>query len=269
MPTLLAPPTDLRVMTFNLRNSRAEDGENRWPHRRVLVTDLIASQETDVLGVQEAYRDQLDDILRARPEYGEIGGGRDDGKSGGEHSQILYRRERFSVREHGIFWFSDTPEVPGSTSWGNRNTRICTWALLSDRRSETSFYVYNLHIDHESQPSREKSITLLLERIRQRATLDPVIVMGDFNAGEDNPIMQIVQTQAIPPLQDTFRALHPTERDAGTFHDFHGGRNGDKIDFIFASAPFRVQRAAIVRDSQDGRYPSDHYPVVAHLINTR
>lgn len=269
MPTFPTPPTELRVMTFNLRNSRAEDGPNRWPNRREIATDLIARRYADIIGVQEAYRDQLGDILRARPEYGEIGGGRGDGKSAGEHSQILYRRDRFGVADSGTFWFSDTPDVPGSTSWGNRNTRICTWALLTDRQSETSFYVYNLHIDHESQPSRERSVTLLLETIRERKTADPVIVMGDFNAGEDNPIMQTINTQADPPLQDTFRALHPEEQDAGTFHGFNGGRTGDKIDFIFASAPFRVQDAAILRDNLEGRYPSDHYPVTARLLNGR
>ena len=148
--------TELRVMTFNLRYSRAQDGENCWANRRDIAADVIGRQNVDVLGVQEAFRDQLDDILRARPEYGEIGVGREDGKQGGEHSQILYRRDRFQVEESGTFWFSDTPSLPGSSTWGNRNTRICTWTRLTDRQSATSFDVYNLHIDHESQFSREQ-----------------------------------------------------------------------------------------------------------------
>lgn len=261
----MTKPTTLRVMTFNLRNSRAQDGENSWPNRRDIATDLIGRQNIDILGVQEAFREQLDDVLRALPDYGEIGGGRDDGKSGGEHTQILYRRERFGIEEHGTFWFSDTPDVPGSASWGNRNTRICTWARMTDRQTQTAFYVYNLHIDHESQYSRERSIGQLLETIRQRPTADPVIVIGDFNAGEDNSIMETMRTQSDPPLQDTFRAIHPDAPDAGTFHEFEGGTSGDKIDFIFASAPFHVQEAAILRDNAGGRYPSDHYPVIAHL----
>ncbi len=259
--------TTLRVMTFNLRNSRAEDGENGWANRRGIATDLIGRQSVDVLGVQEAFREQIDDVLRARPEFAEIGGGRDDGKHGGEHSQILYRRDRFRVEEHSTFWFSDTPDVPDSRTWGNRNTRICTWARLRDSRTQTAFYVYNLHIDHESQYSRERSIGQLLVTIRQQPTADPVIVMGDFNAGEDNAIMEMMKTQSAPPLQDTFRAIHPDASDAGTFHGFEGGTNGDKIDFIFASVPFRVQDAAIVHDSREGRYPSDHYPVAALLAS--
>ena len=90
--------------------------------------------------------------------------------------------------------------------------------------------------------------------------------MGDFNAGEQNPIIQAIRTQAQPRLQDTFWAVHPNEQAAGTFHGFRGGTSGGKIDFIFASAPFHVQDAAIVRDCRAGRYPSDHYPVVASLV---
>src|ERR1041385_6245842 len=106
----------LRVMTFNIRNSRANDGENRWANRRGLVANLIHAQKIDLLGVQEAYQEQVQDLREALPEYGEIGVGRDDGRSRGEHSQLFYRRERFLEQDWGTFWFSDAPELPGSKS---------------------------------------------------------------------------------------------------------------------------------------------------------
>ena len=86
----------------------------------------------------------------------------------------LFKKGRFRVADAGTFWFSDTPEVPASKSWGNNITRICTWARLIDRDGR-GFYHFNLHLDHESQPSRDRSTALLRQRIDARAfPTDPV-----------------------------------------------------------------------------------------------
>jgi endonuclease/exonuclease/phosphatase family metal-dependent hydrolase len=259
----------MRVMSFNLRNARSDDGENRWELRRDAVIALIRKQRPDLLGTQEGYRDQLDELMAGLPEYGEIGVGREDGRREGEHSQILFRKERFRVEEDGAFWFSATPEVPGSMSWGNRITRLCTWARLEDLPSGRTLTLYNLHLDHESQPSREESARLLLERIRGRGHGGPVVVTGDFNAEEDNPAIRLLVERRDPALQDTFRALHPQARETATFHGFHGfrgGTRGERIDFIFASADLRVRDAGISQGMRNGRYVSDHHSVYAELV---
>src|SRR5688572_24533450 len=142
--------SDLRVMSFNIRYGTARDSIDSWPHRREMVFDVMRSFDADIMGLQEALRFQLDEVGAALPAYAELGVGRDDGKTAGEYSAILYRRGRFDVLDQGTFWFSDTPATPGSASWGNRITRICTWARLRDRTGGRTFYVYNLHLDHES-----------------------------------------------------------------------------------------------------------------------
>jgi endonuclease/exonuclease/phosphatase family metal-dependent hydrolase len=259
----------MTVMSFNLRYGTADDGEDAWTYRRDLVVDVIREQAPDVLGTQEALRFQLDELLGALPEYGMVGVGRDDGAAGGEYAAILFRSSRFEVLEDGTFWFSDSPERPGSMGWGARLPRICTWARLRERVSGHSFYVYNVHFDHESQESREKSAALLLDRIRQRANEDPVVVTGDFNAGEDNPAMLQLTGQAGTPqasrLRDSFRVSRPDATDVGTFHGFEGATGGPKIDGILISSEWRVESAAIVRAARGDRYPSDHFPVVARL----
>ncbi|MCK7510075.1 MAG: hypothetical protein MZV70_42585 [Desulfobacterales bacterium] len=90
------------------------------------------------------------------------------------------------MRRTDTFWFSDTPGVVKSTSWGNTIERVCTWAYFEDREGP-AFYLYNVHLDHQSQPSRERSVALLLERIRARDPKAPAVVTGDFNAGERQP----------------------------------------------------------------------------------
>ena len=265
----------LGVMTFNIRYGTAEDGDNRWERRRDLLFEVIRSENADILGLQEALRFQIDEILAAAPDYAFVGVGRDDGRSAGEYSAILYRRARLSIIDSGTFWFSDTPEQPGSMTWGNRITRICTWARVRERSGD-SFYVYNLHLDHESQPSRERSVQLLARRIRSRAAPDdPVIVTGDFNVDEQNPAMRWLlgneatlagETTAGIRLADTFRALHPDARGAGTFNDFKTGQiEESKIDYVLTDGGFVAHEARIVHTSRDGRYPSDHFPVVASV----
>ncbi|NLH17433.1 MAG: endonuclease/exonuclease/phosphatase family protein [Phycisphaerae bacterium] len=264
----------LKVMSFNIRYGTANDGPNHWNNRKDLVVKTIRQFDPDLLGLQEALDFQIDYIQQLIPGYVLIGVGRDDGKRKGEHSCILYRSDRLDSTESGTFWFSDTPEVPGSKSWGNSITRICTWTRLVDRSTGKGFYYFNLHLDHISQPSRQRSAILLAERMANRSHRDePCILSGDFNVGESNPVIAYLTGQSgldnspvTPyPLADSFRKVHPDEKQVGSFNEFKGVPDGDKIDYIFISPEWDALAAEIVRTSVDGRYPSDHFPVTAVL----
>lgn len=271
---------ELRLMSFNIRFNTTKDLENAWPLRRELAYRVIRDAAPDLLGLQEALRDQLDDLQAAFPDHTQIAVGRDDGQSAGEHSPILYRADRFQAMESGTFWLSETPEVP-SKSWGEW-PRICTWARLLDRRTGRSFYLYNTHLDLIAL-AREKGVEILAARIAARAApADPVILMGDFNAGEMTAVIRYLKGDATRPgvslpapdafpdsprLIDTFRVIHPMAMDVRTNHGWRGDLVGDKIDYIFVERAHqaRVLDAAIVRTMEEGRYPSDHYPVTAVL----
>jgi endonuclease/exonuclease/phosphatase family metal-dependent hydrolase len=259
-----APASDLGVTSFNIRYGTANDGENRWPLRRELLMEVVRQDNADIIGLQEAQHDQIVEMTTALPAYGVIGVGRDDGATRGEYAAILYRRDRFHVAESGTFWFSDTPAIVASRSWGNTITRICTWARLVDRKGG-AFWVFNVHLDHQSQPSRERSTALLAERIRGRSAPDePVIVTGDFNVGENNAALPVLVGGATPLLVDTFRRLYPAATEVGTFTGFDASRTtGDKIDYVLVTPGVEVLSAAIIRTAKDGRLPSDHFPVTA------
>jgi len=264
------PSPPLAVMSFNIRYGMAEDGDDHWRNRADLVAETIRAADPDVIGLQEALRFQLDELGRALPEYGEIGVGRDDGQEAGEYAAILYRKDRLRPDTLGTFWLSDTPDVPGSTSWGNTITRICTWARFEDLESGHRFVLYNIHFDHESQPSRVESARLVLDRTRAASPSLPAIVLGDFNAGEDNPARTLFLGDggALPgPLYfvDSYRAVHPRADGEGTFNSFRGETAGERIDAILVSPTWRVRSAAILHTERNGRYPSDHFPVTALL----
>lgn len=308
-PTPQAVVADLNVMSFNIRYGTANDGEDRWEKRRGLVMDVIRASSPDVLGLQEALRFQIDEIRKEFPEYAEVGVGRDDGKTKGEYSAVLYRTPRLKLAGEGpmysgTFWFSDTPEKVASKTWGNGITRICSWCVLVDATSGKRFAVYNLHLDHQSEPSRQKSGELLANRLVDRSpdAKVPTIVTGDFNCGEDSFAIGVLtgskplrrpegshregagdlritdgpEMRVGPELVDTFRVVHPMEANVRTFHAFKGvtdttGKGGpqgaltEKIDFVLVDDKWTVLEAAIDRTSREGRYPSDHFPVTAKV----
>ena len=263
-----SPAQPVTVMSFNIRYGTANDGENHWTRRREMLFDVIREQNADLIGLQEALAAQIDEIVAAVPAYAVVGVGRDDGKARGEFSAILFRRDRFRVADSGTFWFSDTPAVPGSKHWGNNITRISTWARFIDRDG-SAFWHFNLHLDHQSQPSRERSTELLLQRITARSgPAEPVVVTGDFNVGETNPAIytMVGKPGGQGAFVDTFRVKYPADKEVGTFNGFKfGATTGDKIDYVLVQPGTEVSDAAIIRTSRDNRYPSDHFPVIARI----
>ena len=255
----------LRVMSFNIRYGTAKDGENEWSKRQELVCSTIRNFDPDVLGVQEALAFQIDEIDAAIEGYQVVGVGRHDGRREGEFSALLIKTDRCKVEESGTFWLSDTPEIPGSSTWGNANIRVCTWASLRDNSDQETFHAYNTHWDHVSQPSREKSARLIVERIAARQPAKtPVVLMGDFNVGEKDPAFLALIDSPLK-LRDTFRLRHPDARDVGTFNGFRGETSGKKIDAILVSPEWKVVAAEIDRSADGMRYPSDHFPVTATI----
>ena len=263
------PGPKLKLMTFNVRVGTAADGPNAWSLRKGLVFDVFKKEDADLVGLQEDLRFQLQEIADAVPGYGRIGVGARDGKAAGEHCAILYRKSTLALKESGAFWLSGKPEVPGSATWGNEHPRVVTWGRFAVKATGYELYLYNTHFDHQSQNAREKSAVLLMSRIRARSPKAPFAMMGDLNVQEDNVVTRFFKGKAQIdgnenpiPLFDTFRVLHPDDPDARTAHGFGGATRGQKIDYVYTQTK-DVRGARIVHYNVDGRYPSDHYPVVA------
>ncbi|MCM8534848.1 MAG: endonuclease/exonuclease/phosphatase family protein [Lentisphaeraceae bacterium] len=262
---------EVDVMTFNIRYGTAKDGENHWLKRKQMVFDLLNKYNPDAVGLQEALDFQIAEILENCPQYASFGVGRERNLKG-EHTSVLYKKNKFSIHEAQTFWLSDTPEKP-STSWGNKLLRTATSVRLQNLESGESFYVFNTHFDHRSQDSRLKSVELLSQRISERETSAPFILMGDFNSLSEWPQIQYLigknanDWNSKVPMMDVYTTANPENPNAGTFSRFEFGKFGHKIDYIFAEkSKSDVLSAIVVRDSANKRYPSDHFPVYAKLI---
>ncbi len=158
LPVLLATGATedtfpLALMTFNIRYGTAMDGENSWGKRRELVVDTIREYQPDAVGTQETLDFQATYISAQLPEYLRFGMGRDaDGT--GERMEVFHRAGVVSPVETGNFWYSTTPDVPGTRGWESACNRMATWARFHHHASGAFFYLFNTHIDHTSEEAR-------------------------------------------------------------------------------------------------------------------
>lgn len=253
--------TSLRVASFNLRLDTPNDGKDAWSHRKEMVKGLIRFHELDIIGTQEGFKHQLQDILDL-DDYAYTGVGRDDGKDAGEHSAIIYKKDQFELLDHGDFWFSETPEEPSKGWDATCCNRICSWAKFKDTKSGKKFFVFNSHYDHQGKEARRNSSTLLLERIKKIAQDYPTFVTGDFNAvPEDEPIQTIYNSGR---LYDSYLVtLTPPYGTIGTFNSFKlDAPMKNRIDYVWVTPGITVKRYGVLNDMHYGRFPSDHFPVV-------
>ena len=268
-----AQHTSFRVMSFNIRLPNKGDGINYWDLRRPLVASTIRYHEADIIGVQEAFRRQLDEMTTDLPEYGWFGLCRTDGSvlpdPDGEFSAILYRKDRFERLDGNTFWLSETPEVAGSKGWDAAFPRIVTWAKFKDMKSGKLFFYFNTHFDHMGEQAREESARLILQKINEIAGKEPVILSGDFNSTDTSkPYQLLTDQQSTYGMTDAlYVSKSPHHGPLGSFSSsFTLPGVGDyRIDFIFIRNRITVLKHAILSDSWDGRLPSDHLPVLAEL----
>jgi endonuclease/exonuclease/phosphatase family metal-dependent hydrolase len=257
----------LRVATLNIRNGRAADGRHAWPLRRDAAAAAVRRLRADVVGLQEACGFQQRDLSRRLPGYAACGAGRDDGRERGERCTVLYETQRLGLERTVTRWFSDTPDLPGSVSWGAPPPRIATLAWFREwpaeggeaSRRPARFAVANVHWDGASAEARLRSAEALLEWIDDGS---PWIVLGDLNATADDPAVRRLLAAG---LRDPLGRHGAGGPGAGTHHHWDGRTDWTRIDFVLVSPEWRVRAAAVIQDRVGGRLPSDHWPVLAAL----
>jgi len=255
---MFASAQSIKVMTYNIRLDTPADSVNQWPKRTNKVFDLIRKYDPDILGVQEAIHHQLLDLLKNLPQYDYVGVGRDDGKTKGEFSAILYKKERFSLLKQGTFWLSETPNVPGSKSWDAAITRVASWAKLKDKKTNKEFLSINTHFDHIGNEARRRSANLLKQKANELAKDLPVIITGDFNCTRSEPPYVTIMNPESIRLHDPVHG-----EPVGTFCGFKvNGFECRAIDYIFYTDHWTASDYKVITDNDGTYYPSDHLPVM-------
>ncbi|AZZ56285.1 endonuclease/exonuclease/phosphatase family protein [Rathayibacter iranicus] len=261
---------DLHVMTYNIRRrmprltSRAVD---RWERRRPLVQRLLEQERPSILAVQEALPDQSTAVHDALGSSFEAMGFGRDADRGGERVMLFVDRSRFAVRDCNQIALSETPDIAGSRSWGNRIPRTAVIAELTDHATNRELTVVSTHFDHISQRSRLSSAELVAARVLEFGR--PAIVMGDTNTDVDTaPYRALLDGGRLVDSWDVAEQhLTPAW---GTFSNYRAPASGRRIDWLVVSAgAVDVLSAGINAVRYDGAAPSDHEPVQAVLRFTK
>jgi Metal-dependent hydrolase len=252
---------NMRIGTYNLRMDTPNDKEDAWPNRKEMVKSLVLFHEFDIFGTQEGYKHQLDGILEI-DKFAYIGRGRDDGKDAGEHSAIVYDKTRFTVLDKGDFWYAENPEIPGKGWDATCCNRICSWAKFKDKVSGKEFYFFNSHYDHQGRVARLESSKLLLERMKKIVGDATFFCTGDFNATPESEPIQVIYNDGML-IDSKLVSQKPPYGTVGTYNSFKlDSPMKDRIDYIFVSKDIKVEKYGVLNDSQYGRLPSDHFPVM-------
>lgn len=255
---------NLKLMTYNIRLDIASDGRNAWSNRKDYFGAQIQFYEPDLMGIQEALPNQVLDLEQRLFQYSQVGIGR-EGVGKGESSNIFYKKEKLRVIEASTFWLSETPNEI-SKGWDAACHRVCTYALFQEISSQRKFWVFNTHLDHIGEQARTKGIALILSKIEVLNTNNfPVVFMGDFNLEPaDKSIIALKRLMNDASEISLQKLFGPN----GTFNNFEFNSTVTKqIDYIFISknSNLTVSKYAVLTDSNDSRYPSDHFPVYVEL----
>lgn len=254
----------MNIITYNIRYSTHRDGVNAWTNRKNDVMALLKFHRADIFCVQEALHSQMVDLKEGMESFEYTGVGRDDGKEAGEYSAIFYDTVRIQIVDSGTFWLSENPEKPGK-GWDAACVRICTWGKFKDLVDGREFFVFNTHFDHKGDKARDESAKLIFEKVQVLGGEKlPVILTGDFNLTPDKKAIAILKSR----WNDSYDvSIEPPYGPVGTYNGFKLNHPLDRrIDYIFVNEHVTVKRYGVLTDSKDGRFPSDHLPVLNEIL---
>lgn len=252
----------MKVVTFNIRCDFNQDKENCFCYRKDMILQKISTEKPDIMGFQEVLPHVQKWLKENLSDYYIVGCGRDSHWED-EYTSIAFRKDTMELFGLDVFWLSPTPKIPASRYESQSICpRTCTAAILKPVSFDTPILVYNTHLDHESAYAREKGLSQIFHRIKEDLSQYhyPYILMGDFNAEPDSEELSMLTDLAILPFTDV-------SKDLGiTYHDYGNLKNSVKIDYLLVSPDFTIQNSVLWKDTKNGVFLSDHYPVSADIM---
>lgn len=278
LPEAQAPDRELRVMTYNIKHGQSNASCTQPPRMpgqppsadcnldlagtiaaiRAHAPDVVALQEVDRFWARSAYTDQPAAIAAGlEMEHHCFGANLDHGPD--SHSTVPHQYGTALISRFPILSCTNTPLTTFS-GWEQRGilgailnvggvpTRVYSTHLQASRRVKGVF--------QSATPQRVLQVQDIMNLLSEVS--DPVVLMGDFNAGSTSSEMKPLYTS----LLDVWR-----EAGAGNGNTSPAKITGDprsRIDYIFVSPDVAISSVYVPIDGQT-RLASDHYPVVSHI----
>lgn len=252
----------LHVMSWNICRRSSPfiwRAKNQWPRRAPRVEALLRAERPALLGAQEALPDQVAFLRDCLGEhYRAVGRGR-DADGGDEACPILYDSRRLELLQWWQSALSDTPQRPGTTSWGNLLPRVLVCAVLRDRTGSHRFLAVNTHLDHLSRRARVRSVQAIRQVVAETGL--PAVITGDLNDGPDSEPLRVLLAGDL--LTDAWQTARTHDSELwGSFAGYRRPRvGGRRLDWVLTSPGLEVLRAAVNPRRHDDGWASDHLPV--------
>ncbi|MEG2597109.1 MAG: endonuclease/exonuclease/phosphatase family protein [Oscillospiraceae bacterium] len=261
--------TAIKIASFNLKRDSRFARSNLWDTRKELIGKMIEESGAVVIGVQELLPSMEDDLRLMLADYSVFGFGRTKHLTN-EESAILIKGRDTDVKFNKTFWLSKHPEKYGSRAFLSMFPRVCTVCEVYIQSLHRRIRVFNTHFDHVSFVARALSAHIILEYMHKLNTIEklPTILMGDLNAKPNSKPIRILSENLHNYDDIKLTSIYSTFEEGtvrNTYHGFKGKYKEKPIDYMFVSEEFDIENAYIDTTDIDGRYPSDHFPLVAIL----
>ena len=269
-PSTVSADEVITIMSFNVRvdTNPLDPNGKKVPYdtvaqRSELIVKHIRDANPDVICVQEWMTSHGGVIWRElKKKYNMVSVSRHPTYKLDETCGILYDKNRFSLVETNTFWLSETPETP-SIGWDAKYYRICTTAVLYDKITEKTFRVSNTHLE-TTGVAQEKGRRLVVDFTVNSE--EPAILCGDFNFDNRYSLYRLTAYKL-----DDSRTLAPEAITTASYNAYHKiflqeNGHGYPIDHIFLQKDkFTVHSYKVLNYLIDGKFSSDHFPVVAKI----
>lgn len=265
-----------RVLSCNIRVALDEDETKGvgWSSRKNICIEIIKEKNADIISLQEVLKVQAEDFRKSFPSYQLFGfdGPEMDMHTTGYHgiakNPILFSSSRYDLLGGGTYWLSETPLVAGSKSWDTARARHANWVRLREKGTGREFRVINLHLDHVSGEAKIQQAKMVVEESAQYQPGFAQIMTGDFNTRHDSRVFDSVRSGA---WLEAYEAIHGAGEAGYTGHEFQGTKyekaaSKGRIDFIWYKGELKPTASTIIRDSRNGKFPSDHFFMQADFV---
>lgn len=259
-------------MLFNLYDHNLDE-VNRWPQRLPRIVEILQDMQPDVIGVQELYQDQLDDLL---PLIDSTYAFYSEPCEDGERNGIFYRKDRFEIIDSAVIYISKTPTVPASET--------LTMLKLRDMKTGKEFAVFNTHLAFGNINKRDFQARFIAEHLEDYTDKTPVLLTGDLNLFpnrldleklpflDGDYINRILTKGSLKNARDVsilgmIGPLSTFTNSPDGVEPFKGlGTPGVFLDNMYVSKEVTVLMHAVQPGTVDGHFPSDHMPILIDFI---
>jgi endonuclease/exonuclease/phosphatase family metal-dependent hydrolase len=265
----MAATNTFDVMSYNVRRKGDDPQEHQWSNRKELISKQILTKKPTIIGFQEVVQgEQFDDLNKALSHYKSFGEPRSKNagilqwfvmkhpKAKNECNPIFYNSEKVTLIESGTFGINPVKNL--FTAW---LPRVCTWGLFEDKKTKEQFYVYNTHLDKDSEKIQRKQLEIILNHRKKgkHNQSAPVIIMGDFNTKIEGDIKKIISDAGFAHAKEKAKVTKGPDATRTGWND----SALKEIDHILVKNADVTEYEVV--ESPQGVYPSDHRPVTAKI----